>query len=62
MSQLKKFIITQDKSMSDKLIAHGFLLLSNNSGIYTFINEAPEKFSFDEFDVKKLRFTNNLHL
>lgn len=62
MSQLKKFIVTQDKSMSDKLIAHGFLLLSNNSGIYTFVNKQPENFTFDKFDVKKLHFTNNLHL
>ena len=62
MPQSKKFIITQDKSMSDKLIAHGFLLLSNNSGTYIFINQVPEKFSFNEFDVKKIHFTNNLHL
>lgn len=62
MPQSKKFIITKDKSMSDALIAHGFLLLSNVSGVYTFINEMPEKFSFNEFDVKQLHFTNNLHL
>lgn len=62
MPQSKKFIITQDKSMSDKLIARGFLLLSNNSGVYTFVNQMPEKFSFNEFDVKKLHFTNKLHL
>ena len=62
MPQSKKFIITQDKSMSDQLIAHGFLLLSNTSGTYTFVNQAPENFTFNEFDVKKLHFTNNLHL
>ena len=62
MSQSKKFIITQDESMSDKLIAHGFLLLSNNSGTYTFVNRQPENFTFDAFDVKKLHFTNNLYL
>lgn len=62
MSQSKKFIITKDKSMGDKLIAHGFLLLSSNAGVYIFVNKTPEKFSFDEFDVKKLHFTNNLHL
>ena len=62
MPQSKKFIITKDKSMSDKLVAHGFLLLSNNSGVYTFINRMPEKFSFNELDVKKLHFTNKLHL
>ena len=62
MSQSKKFIITKDKSMSDQLVAHGFLLLSNVSGIYTFINKTTENFSFNDFDVKKLHFTNNLHL
>jgi hypothetical protein len=62
MPQSKKFIITKDESMSNKLIAHGFLLLSNIAGVYTFVNETPEKFSFDMFDVKKLHFTNNLHL
>lgn len=62
MSQSKKFIITQDKSMSDQLIAHGFLLLSNNSGTYTFVNKPPENFVFDASDVKRLHFTDKLHL
>lgn len=62
MSQSKKFIMTQDKTVCDKLVANGFCLLSENCGVYIFINQAPEKFSFDEFDVKKVHFTNNLHL
>jgi len=62
MPQSKKFIITKDESMSNKLIAHGFLLLSNIAGTYTFVNKMPDKFSFDESDVKKIHFTNNLHL
>ena len=58
----KKFIVTQDELMANKMIASQFKLVSAISGIYTFINQMPEKFSFDEFDVKKLHFTNNLHL
>ena len=62
MNESKKFIMVQSESVANKLIAHGFRLLSNINGTYTFINQAPEKFSFNEFDVKKLHFTNNLHL
>lgn len=62
MSQSKKFIITQDKSMSDQLIAHGFLLLSNNCGVYTFVNEPQKNFSFDSFDLTKIHFTNKLFI
>lgn len=58
----KKFIVTQDKSVSNLLIAHGFHLLSNISGTYTFVNETPEKFNFDSVDTTKLFFTNILHI
>ena len=58
----KKFIITQDESVSNQLLAHGFYLLSNVSGTYTFINEAPERFSFDSIDTTKLHFTNKLNI
>lgn len=58
----KKFIITKDESTANEMIKSHFKLISANSGVYTFINETPEKFSFNEFDVKKLHFTNNLHL
>lgn len=58
----KKFIITQDKSVSNELIAHGFHLLSNVGGTYTFINEVQEKFNFTSIDNTKLHFTNILHI
>ena len=58
----KKFIITQDKSVSNLLIAHGFHLLSNVGGTYTFVNKVPEKFSFDSVDATKLYFTNKLNI
>ena len=58
----KKFIVTQDKSVSNLLIAHGFHLLSNIGGTYTFMNEAQEKFNFASIDSAKLHFTNILHI
>lgn len=60
MSQSKKFIMTHDKSMSDELIAHGFLLLSNNCGTYTFVNEPPKNFNFSNIDTTKIHFTDKL--
>ena len=62
MSQQEKFIITQDKSVSNILIAHGFTLLSNVCGTYTFINITPEKFNFDGIDATKVYFTNKLNI
>lgn len=62
MSQQEKFIITQDKSVSNILIAHGFTLLSNVCGTYTFVNITPEKFNFDSIDATKVYFTNKLNI
>lgn len=58
----KKFIVTMDEVIANQMIANQFKLISADSGVYTFINKMPEKFSFNEFDVKKLHFTNKLHL
>lgn len=58
----KKFIITQDQSVSNVLIAHGFHLLSNVCGTYTFINSVPEKFNFSSIDSTKVHFTNKLNI
>lgn len=58
----KKFVVTKDETIANKMIAHKFKLVSAIAGVYTFVNETPEKFAFDVFDVKKLHFTNNLHL
>ena len=62
MPQSKKFIMTHDKSMSDELITHGFLLLSNNCGTYIFVNEPPKNFSFANFDMTKIHFTDKLFI
>ena len=58
----KKFIVTKDEAIANKMIASHLKLVSANSGVYIFINKMPENFSFSEFDVKKLHFTNVLHL
>lgn len=58
----KKFIITQDQSVGNLLLANGFYLVSNISGVYTFLNEIPEKFNFDSVDNTKIHYTNILHI
>ena len=58
----KKFIITQDESVSNVLFAHGFRLVSHIGNTYTFVNETSEKFNFSSVDTTKLHFTNILHI
>lgn len=58
----KKFIITKDEVVANKMLAHKFKLISAISGTYTFVNVAPEKFSFDAFDISKVHFTDKLCL
>ena len=58
----KKFIVTKDKSIANYMIANKFKLISAISGTYTFVNNVPEKFSFDAFDMTQVRFTDKLCL
>lgn len=60
MSQSKKFIITQDKAVCDKLVASGFYLLSENCGTYTLANVGNVDFNFNEIDIKKIVYTDRL--
>ena len=62
MSQKQNFITTTDKETADKLISVGFQLMSHSSGVYTFLNQAPTNFSFDEVDKKNMVYTNMLSL
>ena len=62
MPQFEKFIVTQDKSTSEQLIARGFLLLSNNCGTYTFVNNLQNNFSLESFDMTKIHFTDKLFI
>lgn len=60
MPQNKKFIITQDKTVSTYLLAHGFYMVSNINNTYTFINDDKVKLNFEEIDIKKLAYTDRL--
>ena len=68
MPQFKKFIITQDKSVCDKLIANGFNLLSDICGTYTLANIENSNVIYtgdlnvahEEIDIKKLVYTDKL--
>ena len=62
MSQKQNFIMTTDKETADKLISAGFQLVSQNGNFYTFLNQLPKNFSFDEVDKKKMAYTNMLNV
>lgn len=57
---MKNFITTTDKETADKLMSAGFQLISQSGVAYTFLNQAPTNFSFDEVDKKKMAYTNIL--
>lgn len=59
---MKKFIVTTDFETANKLISAGFQLLSHNSGTYTFLNQLPKNFSFDDVDTKKMVYSNTLNI
>ena len=58
----KKFIMVQDKATADALKTNGFQLVSENNGIYLFMNIAPQHFNFNSVDVKKLVYTDILSI
>lgn len=62
MSQKQNFITTTDKETADKLILAGFQLISQSGSAYTFLNQLPKNFSFDEVDKKKMAYTNILSM
>ena len=62
MSQKQNFITTTDKETADKLISVGFKLVSQNGNVYTFLNQLPKNFNFDEIDKKKMAYTNMLSM
>jgi hypothetical protein len=57
-----KFIIVNDKLTAEKLKTSGFKLVSEINNVYTFINQPPQHFNFDEVDVKKIVYTNILSI
>lgn len=62
MSQKQNFITTTDKGTADRLLSAGFQLVSQNGNVYTFLNQLPKNFSFDEVDKKKMVYTNILSM
>ena len=58
----KKFIIVQDEATANKLLSSGFQLVSQLNNTYTFMNQVPRHFNFDEVDKSKLAYTNILSL
>ena len=62
MSQKKNFIKTTDKETANKLISAGFQLISQSSNTYTFLNQLPKNFSFDEVDKKKMCYSDILNI
>ena len=58
----KKFIIVQDDETAKKLSLSGFRLISQINDTYTFMNQVPQHFSFDEIDKSRVAYTNILSL
>lgn len=58
----KKFLITKNEDTANKLIASGFQLVSNVSGVFTFMNIIPKNFSFAEINKETYSYTDNLFL
>lgn len=62
MSQKQNFIKTTDKETADKLAFAGFPLVSQSGNTYTFLNQLPQNFSFNEEDKGKVAYTNILNI
>ena len=62
MSQEKKFIKTTDKETADKLISAGFQLVAQSGNAFTFLNQPPKNFSFEEVDKTRMAYTNILSM
>ena len=62
MENKELFIITEDKSIADKMINFGFNLIQNNvKGFYTFVDNADKKqIVFSDEEKKKIKYSNLL--
>jgi hypothetical protein len=56
----QKFIIVQDETTANKLIAQGFQLISHINNTYAFMNITPKHVNFSDIDTKKIAYTNIL--
>lgn len=59
---MKNFIKTTDQETANKLMAEGFKLIYQVGSVYTFLNQSPEKFDFNQIDNKKIVYDNKLNL
>jgi hypothetical protein len=62
MSQKHNFIKTTDQETADRLAFIGFPLVSQNNGVYTFLNQPMQNLNFEEIDKKKMAYTNTLNI
>jgi hypothetical protein len=63
MQQSKqKFIVIVDEHTAKNFLAVGFKLISKNGGTYTFLNQPPKNFNFEQFDKTKVYYTNMLSI
>ena len=62
MSQKKNFIKTSDNGTAEHLLAAGFQLVSQDNGVYTFLNQLPKNFVFEAVDKTKIAYTNTLNI
>lgn len=66
MDKKQQFIYTMDKSIAERLVKQGFILLLDNNGNYIFMNNGVLTFSSDEDEEKqkeiltKIAYTNVL--
>jgi hypothetical protein len=58
----QNFIKTTDQETADKLMLLGFQLVSHAGDMYTFLNQPPKNFSFEEVDKKKYTYSNMINL
>ena len=58
----QKFIKTTNESTAKKLLSDGFKLVSQSSNVYTFLNDVPESFCFDEVDRKHIAYSDILSI
>ena len=58
----QNFIKTTDEPTAKKLISDGLKLVSQVGQVYTFLNDTPESFRFDEVDKKHIAYSNVLNI
>jgi hypothetical protein len=59
---MKNFIKTTDEETANKLISVGFQLVEQSGNCYTFLNQPPKNFNFEEVDKTKMAYTNTFNI